>query len=285
MTHEDQQQIRERVSKAYSAAVSGGAASGQSCCGTQPKGVAARLAGYRPDELGDLPADAVTNSFGCGNPVAFAEVREGDVVVDLGAGAGMDLLLAARKVGASGKVIGVDMTEDMLAAARRNMTAAGVSNVEVRKGCIEDLPIESESVDWAISNCVINLSPDKPRVFAEIARILRPGGRMLVSDIVVRDLPEWVRRDETLYCSCVAGAISEEEYIEGLRQAGLADVEVRDRLIYEVSQLESLIRSDLPEVSQSVERRGCDAGPFVHNVAQSLAGRMWSISVFARKPA
>ena len=155
-----------------------------------PKGVVAKLAGYSDEEFAALPADAVVNSFGCGNPLAFSAVQPGEVVLDLGSGAGIDLLLAARKVGAAGRVIGVDMTEEMIARARANIAAAGIENAEVRQGIIEELPVEDSSVDWVISNCVINLSPEKPRVFAEIARVLKPGGTMLVSDIVAEDLPE-----------------------------------------------------------------------------------------------
>ena len=232
----NEQTIREGVKRAYARAVTSPQSGG--CCGSpSPKGVTAKLAGYTPEELAGLPQEAVVNSFGCGNPLAFSEVRPGDVVLDLGSGAGIDLLLAAEKVGPEGRVIGVDMTDEMIARARENIAASGMTNVEVRKGIIEELPVESGTVDWVISNCVINLSPDKPRVFAEIARVLRPGGRLLVSDIVAEEIPAWLRDNESLYNSCIAGAISEEDYLAGLRAAGLADVEVRERLVYEAVQI------------------------------------------------
>lgn len=274
--------IRAEVSRVYGAAVQGGPSC---CCGgkSQPKGVAAKLAGYAADELAALPQDAVVNSFGCGNPLAFAGVREGEVVVDLGSGAGIDLLLAARKVGPSGRVIGIDMTDEMLAAARRNVAAAGLANVEVRKGLIEELPIESASVDWVISNCVINLSPDKPRVFSEIARVLRPGGRMVVSDIVAEELPDWIRQSARAYSACISGAVSETDYLAGLRAAGLVDVEVRDRLVYDVSQLDALIESEDIGAAFSC----CGVAPpkeILHRAARELAGKVWSAKVHARKP-
>ena len=198
----DDDAVRSNVSKAYAQAVAD--PSNHGCC-TAPvqKGIVVKLAGYTGPELSSLPPEAVVNSFGCGNPLAFAEVKEGDVVVDLGAGAGIDILLAGKVVGPSGRVIGIDMTDEMIAKASENIAAAGVSNVEVRKGLIEEMPVESDSVDWVISNCVINLSPEKAKVFAEIARVLKPGGRMSLSDIVVDEMPDWVRDDEALYCSCV----------------------------------------------------------------------------------
>lgn len=280
----DHDSVRTVVSKAYTKAVSRPSSGG--CCGepTQ-KGMAARLAGYSTDELRTLPADAVVNSFGCGNPLAFSDVKAGDVVVDLGSGAGIDLLIAAEKVGPAGRVIGVDMTDAMIAQARANIAAAGVANVDVRQGIIEKLPIESSSVDWVISNCVINLSPDKPRVFAEIARVLRPGGRMAVSDIVVEDLPEWIRRDMSLYSSCVAGAISEDEYLEGLRQAGLVDVEVRERLVYSASQLKGFIKFELATAEAALVAAGLPLGEdTATDLAESLAGKIWSANFRARKP-
>lgn len=251
------------------------------CAGPAQKGVAAQVAGYSADELEALPADAVENSFGCGNPVAFAGVGEGETVVDLGSGAGIDLLLAAKKVGPAGRVIGVDMTDEMNARARRNAAAAGLENVAVRKGVIEDLPVRSASADWVFSNCVINLSPDKPKVFAEIARVLKPGGRMLVSDIVVEELPEWVRRNKALYAVCIAGAVSERDYVEGLGKAGLEDIEVVDRLVYEASQIEGLIRSELPGVEAGMLERGGNLA----EIAKELEGKVWSAKFSARKPA
>lgn len=278
------EEIRRTVSEAYSRAVS---RSGEgTCCGSPaPQGVAAKLAGYTSEELASLPPQAVVNSFGCGNPLALSEIGEGDVVVDLGSGAGIDILLAGKRVGPGGRAIGIDMTDEMIAKARENIAAAGLGNVEVRKGIIEELPVESCSADWVISNCVINLSPDKPKVFAEIARVLKPGGRMLVSDIVARDLPEWVKGNQALYCSCIAGAISEEEYLEGLRRAGLEDAEVRERLAYDRSQLIAFVKSELPQLERAL---ACCGGPIddatIARIAGSVEGKIWSAKFYARKP-
>jgi SAM-dependent methyltransferase len=262
--------VHEFVSDAYTRAVTSPSASG-CCSGGAPKGTLAKIAGYAGDDLAELPADAVKNSFGCGNPLAFSDVRPGDVVLDLGSGAGIDLLIAAKKVGPTGRVIGVDMTDAMIAKARANIAAAGLPNVEVRKGLIEDLPVESASVDWVISNCVINLSPDKPRVFAEIARVLKPGGRMRVSDIMVEDVPDAVRKSQALYGCCVAGAISEAEYLAGLRAAGLVDVEVRERIIYDAAQLRALAGSEVLQ------------GKSTSDLLATLAGKVWSAIVNARR--
>ncbi len=279
----DKKKIRESVAEDYARAVT--ATPAKSCCGTPiQKGVAAKLAGYSDDELAALPPEAVVNSFGCGNPLAYSEVRPGQVVLDLGSGAGIDLLLAARKVGPTGKAIGVDMTDEMIAKARENIAAAKLENVEVRKGIIEDLPVETGSVDWVISNCVINLSPEKERVFAEIARVLKPGGAMLVSDIVARDLPRELLENRQLYSSCLAGAISEEAYLEGLRKAGLTAVEVRERLVYDQTQIRAFVGSELKESAAC-----CCGGSARNELAErwstELAGKVWSAKVFARKPA
>jgi SAM-dependent methyltransferase len=273
--------IREQVSTAYARAVSGGGG----CCGTaRPKGIAARTAGYDAGELAVLPAGAVRSSFGCGNPVASSEVREGEVVLDLGSGAGLDLLLAARKVGPSGRVIGVDMTDAMIARARENAAAAGLANVEVRKGIIESLPVETASVDWVISNCVINLSPEKPKVFAEIARVLRSGGRMLVSDIVAEDVPDWVRRNMELYASCVAGAISEAEYVAGLRAAGLDGVEVLSRFVYDAAQIAAMAGSEsLDPARASAGSEGPSGPDLLARAAEALSGKVLSATFSARK--
>jgi len=283
----DANDIRQSVSEHYARAVSRPPAG--VCCGGAPADTQlAAIADYTPQELADLPADAVAHAFGCGDPVAFSALRPGETVLDLGCGAGIDLLLAAKKVGPAGRVIGVDMTDAMIERARANIAAAGLQNVEVRKGYIEDLPVETALVDWVISNCVINLSPDKPRVFREIARVLKPGGRMLVSDIVAQDLPPWVRADRGLYGSCVAGAIGEGEYLDGLRAAGLTDVAVRDRLVYDAAQLEALVQVEAVAVSAGASC-GCGCGLpegwSVRDVVQALAGRIASIKAYARKPA
>jgi len=294
------EKIRKEVSTSYAQAVT----TGTGCCGggTVPQGTLAKLADYSHEELGTLPPEAVVSSFGCGNPLAFSGVQAGDVVLDLGSGAGIDILLAAKKVGPTGQVIGVDMTDEMIAQAQRNIAGAKLNNVEVRKGLIEELPVETATVDWVISNCVINLSPEKNRVFTEIARVLKPGGQMRVSDIVVQDLPEWVRQDQNFYNNCVAGAISEEEYLQGLRKAGLRDVEVRDRIIYDASQLLGLIASevvDVPDTETSSSDPNvqiefptltsgcCGTTPLTEEklskIAHELAGKVWSASFAATK--
>lgn len=270
--------IRSEVSMSYSQRVSEPSAKG--CCGAAPpqKGAVVELAGYSGAELAALPPEAVVNSFGCGNPVAHAGLRPGDVVVDLGSGAGIDLLLAAKKVERGGRVIGVDMTDAMIAKARENIRVSGLTNIEVRKGIIEDLPVESGSVDWVISNCVINLSPEKPRVFAEIARVLKPGGQMYVSDIMAKDLPKELTAIPAFYSSCVSGAISEDDYLAGLSAAGLAQTEVRERLVYDASQLAGFAASDL-EGLLDLDRAQLAA------LVRSLEGKVWSAKIYARKPA
>ncbi len=281
----DHDDIRSTVAQTYAKAVTGPKPG--SCCGTSDSDCeATKLSGYTGEDLQALPDDAVVNSFGCGNPLAFSEVGEGDTVLDLGSGAGIDLFIAAKRVGSTGRVIGVDMTDEMIAKARENAAASGFDNIEVRQGIIEKLPVEDSSVDWVISNCVINLSPDKPAVFREIARVLKPGGRMSVSDIVVQGLPDWVRKSASLYSNCVAGAINEEDYLEGLRQTGLEDVEVQARQVYDASQLRPFFKSELLETGESV---GCCGGPAngdetIDRAANELAGKIWSAKFQARKP-
>lgn len=255
------------------------------CCGSFPAGQDAKTPykEYQKD-VGGLYHDVITSSFGCGNPLSFSEVLPGQVVLDLGCGAGLDLLIAAEKVGPTGQVIGVDMTDEMIERAKKNAAKAGFSNIDVRKGYIEDLPVDNESVDWVISNCVINLSPDKDKVFREIARVLRPNGRVSIFDIVARDLPDWVRTDMEFYASCIAGAISEEEYLEGLCRAGLADVQVMERLPYEPvfwTSLESSINSQCCSSSVS-----CCTGPVpdLKVLADEMKGKVWSARFYARKP-
>jgi SAM-dependent methyltransferase len=273
-------EVRSEVSRNYAEAVRKAAPSG--CCGGDPpvqKGAVVALGGYSTSELSALPDDAVVNSFGCGNPVALAGLGEGEVVLDLGSGAGIDLFLAAKKVGPKGRVIGVDMTDAMIAKAEENIRQGKYANVEVRKGIIEELPVDSASVDWVISNCVINLSPEKSRVFREIARVLKPGGKMLVSDIVANDLPEAIRQSSALYSSCVSGAIGEDEYLAGLRAVGLVDVEVRARLVYDADQLAAIAGSE------SESACGCGLGKAeLAAHARSLAGKVWSAKIYARKP-
>ncbi|MHB1556375.1 MAG: arsenite methyltransferase [Isosphaeraceae bacterium] len=184
--------------------------------------------GYTPEELASIPAEA-NMGLSCGNPTATANLRRGETVVDLGSGGGLDVFLAARKVGPTGRAIGIDMTPEMLDLARRNAEKAGLTNVEFHKATIDSLPLPDSSVDCVISNCVINLAPDKPAVFREIARVLKPGGRLAVSDIALkRDLPPELGNDLMAYVGCIAGAIPIEDYRRGLIEAGFAHVEVID---------------------------------------------------------
>jgi SAM-dependent methyltransferase len=206
---------------------------GDDCCGDQLIELKAGEPGpygadrYSPIELAKLPDAAVLASLGCGNPTAVAELRPGETVLDLGSGGGIDVLLSAQRVGPAGRAIGIDMTDEMLALARRNAAEAGAANVEFRKGTIESLPVADATVDVVISNCVINLAADKPAVFGEIARVLKPGGRVGVSDIVADDVLTPAEREARgSYAGCIAGALSFAEYRAGLEAAGLVDVRI-----------------------------------------------------------
>jgi arsenite methyltransferase len=242
-THERADDLREQVRARYADAAlrvtgdqAGGCGCGQpadcgcdgGCCGaataTEP-GFGAGL--YATIDRAALPDAALLASLGCGNPTAVAELRSGEVVLDLGSGGGIDVLLSAKRVGPSGKAYGLDMTEEMLALARRNATQAGAANVEFLKGHIEQIPLPAETVDVVISNCVINLSVDKPAVFAETFRVLKPGGRLGVSDIVAEDhLTPEQRAERGSYVGCIAGALSRAEYQSGLASAGFTQVSV-----------------------------------------------------------
>jgi SAM-dependent methyltransferase len=190
---------------------------------------------YDEGEKSGLPANAVLASLGCGNPTALIELKPGETVLDLGSGGGIDVLLSAKRVGPSGKAYGLDMTDDMLALARENQRQAGVGNVEFLKGEIEKIPLPDNSVDVVISNCVINLSADKDRVLREAFRVLRPGGRFAVSDVVVRgEVPEEVRKNMLLWVGCVAGALEELEYTSKLAAAGFADISVEPTRVHSV---------------------------------------------------
>jgi len=268
--------LRAQVSEAYSQAIQKARTGGGSCCGdATAAGVAAQTAGYTSEEKTRF-TDAAQSSFGCGNPLAFVQVEEGQTVLDLGSGAGFDLLIASQKVGRRGLVIGVDMTDAMLEAARENILRAEVENVELRKGTIEDLPVEDATVDWVISNCVINLSPEKPRVFAEIARVLRSGGHFSVSDIVVEQLPEELRSQAAIYSACIGGAISESEYLAGLRTAGLLDVTVTERSVYDETQLRGMVAGDLEALG--VPPQLLDAQ------LKNVVGKVWSAKISGRRP-
>jgi arsenite methyltransferase len=225
-------QIRERYGAAARDASRGSGCSGQACCdehgccGEGPDAFGAVL--YEADERGDLPEAATLASLGCGNPTAVADLREGEVVLDLGSGGGIDVLLSAKRVGPSGHAYGLDMTDEMLELARRNARDAGVTNAEFLKGEIESIPLADESVDVVISNCVINLSTDKPRVLREMHRVLRHGGRIGVADVVAEDhLSPEDRAERGSYVGCIAGALSKSEYEEGLQAAGFDSVAVQ----------------------------------------------------------
>jgi arsenite methyltransferase len=226
--------VRTMVREKYGAiAESAGCGCGPGgCCGGGPETAIADYIGYTPEQLAVLPEGA-NLGLGCGNPLAHADARPGEVVLDLGSGAGMDAFLAARAVGSSGRAIGVDMTPAMIEKARANAARAGFANVEFRLGEIEHLPVADASVDIVISNCVVNLSPAKDQVFREALRVLRPGGRMVVSDLVlVRPLSDAVRRSVEAYVGCVAGAAMKEDYLRAIRDAGFADVEVVEERAY-----------------------------------------------------
>ena len=227
--------VRETYGAAARRVVAG---SGNSCCGGAPAlegcdPITSNL--YGVDETGALPEAAVLASLGCGNPTALAELNPGETVLDLGSGGGIDVLLSARRVGPTGKVYGLDMTDDMLALARANQAKAGVLNVEFLKGEIEQIPLPDNSVDVIISNCVINLSGDKDKVIAEAFRVLKPGGRFAVSDVVTRgEIPEAVRSDILLWVGCLAGALDEHEFRIKLAAAGFEAIGIEPTRIYKV---------------------------------------------------
>ena len=217
MTESIHELVRDRYAEAARQATAGG-----SCCAPEA-GIGAEL--YSVLERDALPDAAVLASLGCGNPTAVADLHPGERVLDLGSGGGIDVLLSAKRVGPSGRAIGLDMTDEMLALAQRNAAEAGATNVEFLKGHIEAIPLPADSVDAVISNCVVNLAADKPAVFAEIARVLRPGGRIGITDIVAEDdLSPEQRAERGSYVGCIAGALSFAEFEAGLRAAGLADV-------------------------------------------------------------
>lgn len=226
----EQKSIRDAIKERYGATVKRGSLFG--CC--KPSGVmepefiesASRVAGYSDAELKSIP-DGANLGLGCGNPVALAVMKEGDVVLDLGSGAGVDAFLASNRVGERGRVIGVDMTTEMVERARVNARNNGYRNVEFRQGEIENLPIESSSVDVIISNCVINLSTDKPKVFQEAFRVLKPGGSLMVSDMaLLEDLPDYLGSSVEAYIRCIAGAVRKDDYLDAIKEAGFEEITV-----------------------------------------------------------
>jgi SAM-dependent methyltransferase len=245
--------IHEIVREHYAAQ----ARSGSSCCGDTSSCCDSKNALYPVELLTNLPDDVASFSLGCGNPISVAALRPGETVLDLGSGGGLDCFLAAKQVGESGSVIGVDMTPEMLERARLAASQLGFRNVEFRQGYLENLPVEAASVDVIISNCVINLSPDKPQVFREVFRTLRPGGRVAVSDIVTNGpLPEALQKNMEAWGACVAGALDVSEYTTGLSEAGFTDVKVQPK----------------GDASELIEAAG-------------LKGKIFSAAITARKPA
>ncbi|MEV6766146.1 arsenite methyltransferase [Streptomyces sp. NPDC051105] len=244
--------LRETVRRRYAAAAVQVTEGGTACCGPQPVEVDENFGSalYDADERDALPAEAVAASLGCGNPTAVAELREGESVLDLGSGGGIDVLLSARRVGPTGRAYGLDMTEEMLALALANAEKAGATNVEFLKGTIEAIPLPANTVDVVISNCVINLSTDKPSVFAETFRVLKPGGRIGVSDVVADDtLDAGQRAERGDYVGCIAGALSFAEYRRGLAAAGFTDIEITPTHSVADGMHSAIIRAAKPTTS------------------------------------
>jgi arsenite methyltransferase len=268
--------VKEIVREKYGQAalrVKDGSAS--SCCGS----AAAPACGcdpitsdlYDAGQQGEVPENALRASLGCGNPTFLAELRPGEIVLDLGSGGGIDVLLSARRVGPTGKAYGLDMTDEMLALAEENKRQSGLGNVEFLNGEIEQIPLPDNTVDVIISNCVINLSGDKDRVLREAFRVLKPGGRFAVSDVVVRgEVPAGIRRSIELWVGCVAGALSEDEYLEKLHRAGFTDIEVEATRVYGIEDARAFLKAEGLDVS---------------SLAGEVEGKFISAFVRAKKPA
>jgi len=264
--------VKEKYGQAATKVASGRASCGCGC-GPAPLGavdpITANL--YDGKQTGGLPAEAVLASLGCGNPTALARLNPGEVVLDLGSGGGLDVLLSARRVGPTGKAYGLDMTDEMLNLARENQRKAGLENVEFLRGEIEKIPLPDNTVDVIISNCVINLSADKDRVLAEAFRVLKPGGRLAVSDVVVRgEMPAEIRRSVELWIGCLAGALEESDYRQRLVRAGFEEISIEPTRVYRVD-----------EARQFLSGHGID----VDVVAPLVDERFFSGFIRARKPA
>ena len=266
-TQDIRTQIKEKYGQAAVQVTTGGRATcGSTCSGKDP--ITSDL--YQRDETGELPPEALAASLGCGNPTALAQLNFGETVLDLGSGGGIDVLLSAKRVGPTGKAYGLDMTEEMLALARENQRKAGVNNVEFLQGEIEQIPLPNHSVDVIISNCVINLSSDKDRVLSEAFRVLKPGGRFAVSDVVVHGaVPAAIRRDVELWIGCVAGALEEQEYRAKLARAGFTEIDLEPTRIYRIE-----------EAREFLTGRNID----VDTIAPQVEGKFMSAFVRARKP-
>src|SRR5215470_10288956 len=268
--HDIKQVVKDKYAQVALRVVVG---AGDSCCGpasaSQCDPITSNL--YSAAEAAALPAEAAAASLGCGNPTALADLKLGEVVLDLGSGGGIDVLLSARRVGPTGKAYGLDMTDEMLTLARENQRKAGVDNVEFLKGEIEQIPLPDSSVDVVISNCVINLSADKDRVLAETFRVLKPGGRLAVSDVVVRgEVPPEVRRSVELWIGCVAGALEERDYRAKLDTVGFEAIDVEPTRVYRVE-----------DAREFLEKAGFDAAA----IAPQVEGKFMSAFIRARKPA
>jgi len=266
--------IKEAVKEKYGQAALRVIRGRSSCCGTTPAlegcpdPITSNL--YDGGQTSQIPEEALLASLGCGNPTALAELKPGETVLDLGSGGGIDVLLSAKRVGPTGKAYGLDMTDEMLALARENQRKAGIPNVEFLKGEIEDIPLPDNSVDVIISNCVINLSADKDQVLREAFRVLKPGGRFAVSDIVVRgEVPPEIRRNMELWVGCMAGALEESEYLAKLTKAGFEAVSIEPTRVYRVEDGRELLSS-----------QGID----VEAIAPLVDGKFMSGFVRAKKP-
>jgi len=265
------QEIKEIVKAEYGQAALQAKRGGSSCCGSVSERAAPITSNlYEVKDTETLPAEAVLASLGCGNPTALAQLNPGETVLDLGSGGGIDVLLSARRVGPTGKVYGLDMTDEMLALARENQQTSGVQNVEFLKGEIEEIPLANHTIDVIISNCVINLSSDKDRVLAEAFRVLKPGGRLAVSDVVVRgDVPAEIRHSVELWMGCVAGALEEAAYRDKLVKAGFLDIEIVPTRIYRAEDAKEFLAG---------------AGLDAETLAPQMDGKFISAFVRARKP-
>ena len=273
--------IRKAVREGYAQIAKGSessccASANSSCCGGAGTiDDISKNIGYTAEELASIPKGADLG-LGCGNPLAHASLKKGEVVLDLGSGAGIDCFLAANSVGPTGKVIGVDMTPEMIEKARENARKGGYKNVEFRLGEIENLPVADNSVDIIISNCVINLSPDKDRVFAESFRALKPGGRLMVSDLVLlKELPEFIKNSVRAYIGCLSGALMKDTYLDAIRKAGLKDVRVIEEIIFPIDYM----LNDLSAFSLVKE-----SGKSIQELSKGISDTIASVKVYAIKP-
>lgn len=261
-------------------------AAGEGCCPAgRPDPFLLRLAGYGEEGTASLPGRASALFLGCGRPLSHDPVAAGGTLLDLGAGAGLDLLLASPVVGERGRVIGLEMTAPMVSAAEKSIRESGFGNVDIIRGRMEEIPLAASSVDGIMSNCAVNLSSDRGLVFAESARVLRPGGRVVIADMFADELPGWVRQNATLYSACVAGAAGEEEYVEALLSAGFADVEAKPLLVHDGDQLKAFIQCELTGAPAG---NPCSCSDFLTEsllgrAAELVAGRVRSMTVTARR--